>query len=389
MNHVYDVVVVGAGVAGLSAGFSASLNGAETLIAERKEKVGATIKCGELIPSKKEAERLFTHANSLKKFYVTLPKTAVCNKIKEIRVLSPKNHEYVFAFDGLVLRKENFERAIAEEAMKKGATIQTSTAVEAISKKGDIVKILTRNSHGKSFLMSRLVIGADGFPSKISQETRLKSYAKAQNIALCAQQVAYDAKVNEETVDLCLSKKYAPGGYAWVIPKGNDVANVGVGVRLSYLPRKSSIINYLSAFIKKHPIISKYFAKARFKLMIAKVLPVGGLTPHLYDTERLLAGDAAGTVLPVNGSGIPTALVSGYLAGMVAAKNLKGECQLSLYADALQRNIGKVVERAYLYRRIADIFMRSDDLLEKLLWTMGKDRIAKVIRCEPIKPIFN
>jgi digeranylgeranylglycerophospholipid reductase len=381
--------VVGAGVAGLSAGFSASLNGAETLIVERKERVGAIVKCGELIPSKKEAERLFPYANSLKKFYAILPKKAVCNKIKEIRVLSPKNREYVFAFDGLVLRKEIFERAIAEEAKKKGAAVQTSTTVEAVNKEGNVIKVLTRSQRGKAFLRSRLIIGADGFPSKLDELKHLKSYAKAVNVALCVQQVAYDAKVNEETVDLCLSKKYAPGGYAWVIPKGNGIANVGVGVRLSYLTGKSSIIKYLNAFIKKHPIISKYFKKAKFKPLIAKILPVGGLTPQLYETRTLLAGDAAGTVLPVNGSGIPTALVSGHLAGFVAAENIKGECYLSLYPDALQVEIGKVVERAYLYRRIADVFMLSDDLLEKLLQAMGKKRIAKVIRCEPIKPLFN
>jgi digeranylgeranylglycerophospholipid reductase len=381
--------VVGAGVAGLSAGFSASLNRAETLILERKEKIGVPVKCGELIPSKEEAERLFPHANSLKKFYAILPKKAVCNKIKEIRVLSPKNREYFFAFDGLVLRKEIFERAIAEEARKKGAAVQTSTTVEAVNKKGNVIKVLTRSQRGKAFLRSRLIIGADGFPSKLGERQSLKSYAKAVNVALCVQQVAYDAKVNEEMVDLCLSKKYAPGGYAWVIPKGDGVANVGVGIRLPYLKNKSSIIDYLKAFIRKHPIISKYFTKAKFKPMIAKILPVGGLTPQLYERGVLLAGDAAGTVLPVNGSGIPTALVSGYLAGLVVAENLQGKCQLSLYPDALQVEVGKVVKRAYLYRRIADIFMCSDWLLEKLLRIMGKSRVAKVIRCEPIKPLFN
>ena len=116
---------------------------------------------------------------------------------------------------------------------------------------------------------------------------------------------------------------------------------------------------------------------------------MGGLLPNVYGNRVLLAGDAAGILIAVNGSGIPTALVSGHIAGKIASQNLKENCELSLYATALKKEIGSVVERGYLYRRLGDVFIRSEEAFEKVFQMIGTDNLAKVIKCEPIPPLFN
>ena len=388
MNRTYDIIVVGGGVSGLSSALSASLNGAETLVVDRKKQIGIPVRCGEFFPAQSEANDILPNSNSFKSFYSMMPTDAVSNRIESIRVFSPHSRRYEFPFGGWVLRRELFERAIAEKAEEAGAKIHTSTTVESVEKTHSRMKILAHGPEGKTFLEAKLVIGADGFPSRVVQREQFKSYLRDENLALCVQLSAHGAKVDEEVVEMYLGKKYAPGGYAWVIPKGNGEVNVGVGARLSYLKRGKSIVDYLTAFTKEHPIVSKYLHGVRFSPLIGKTLPVGGIAPYLYGDGMLLVGDAAGLVIATNGSGIPTALASGSIAGQIAAKHIKENCELSVYADALKKETGQSVRRGYLYRRIGDFFMSSDEALERLLQTIGTGNLAKVIKCVPIRPFF-
>ncbi len=136
LNQTYDIVVVGAGVSGLSAGLSAALNGAETLIVERKKEIGASIKCGEAIPSATLMQELLPRATSISRLFEMLSQDTICNTTKKLCVFSPKSREYEFLYEGLVLKRDELEKTMAEKTKKAGATIRTSTVVTGIDNKG-------------------------------------------------------------------------------------------------------------------------------------------------------------------------------------------------------------------------------------------------------------
>lgn len=388
VDKTHDVIVIGGGMAGLSAGFSAAMNGADALVLERKKMVGVPVRCGEFFPARDEADGILPNAPSFTRFYDLLREEAISNRTKSIRVYSPRSRRYEFPFSGLVLRREIFEGAIAEEAERIGTTVQTGVNVEAVERRGEKTEILTSGANGNVVLKAKLVIGADGFPSKTVPRVDLRLYIRDENLALCAQRTAYNAKVDDDVVEMFLGMEYAPGGYAWVIPKGNGEANVGVGARLSHLKRGKTVVDYLNHFVERHPSVSERLQKAMFGPLIAKTLPVGGLAPYVYGDGLLLAGDAAGMVIATNGSGIPTALASGFIAGKIAARHLRGDCPLSSYESALRKEIVRPVKRGYLYRRVGDVFMGSDRTFETLLRIIGTGNVAKVIKCVPIKPFF-
>ena len=389
MNQSYDIVVVGGGVSGLSAALSASLNGAQTLVLERNKKIGTTVRCGEFFPSLNEAGNLFPEAKTLEKFYPILNNDMIANKTKKIRVFSPQNRKYEFPFDGLVLKRGKFEKTLGDEATKAGADIQTGTNAEAVAKTGREMKILRRNGKGETVVKAKLVIGADGFPSMTAQRTHLQNYTKDTDLALCVQLTVHGANLDEEAVEMYLGTEYAPGGYAWVIPKGRGEANVGVGARFFCLKHGKTIVDYFTALTRNHPVVPKYLREARFSPLIGKTLPVGGMIPRPYADGTLLVGDAAGLVVPTNGGGISTALVSGCIAGQVAAHHVNDGTPLSTYENVLKKEIGKPVRRGYLYRRIGDLFMFHDRAFETLLRMIGTGNLAKTVKAEPILPFFH
>jgi digeranylgeranylglycerophospholipid reductase len=62
-----DVLVVGAGPSGLSAGLSAVLRGLKVVVIERKSEVGVPVKCGEFLPNINEVNRLLSAIEPIKK----------------------------------------------------------------------------------------------------------------------------------------------------------------------------------------------------------------------------------------------------------------------------------------------------------------------------------
>jgi len=389
MDEDFDVVVVGGGPAGLSAARSAALGGVKVLLLERKREIGAQIRCGEFIPSAEQMKTLMPESKSIWTFYETrFLKDAVSNTIKRIRLYSPKNRPYEFSFDGLVLHRDVFERNIAAEAEERSAVIRTATTVEGIMKDGEAFKIALRGRESSDYVKAKLVVCADGFPSKTAEQAGLSVKPETEDMALCVEHQVSNAEVEENLVELFFGRKVAPGGYAWTIPKGDDAANVGLGVRTPFVEPGHAAVDYLSDFLHKHPVSSAHFVNAQLGPLIGKILWVGGLSSAVAGERVLLAGDAAGTLIPVNGSGIPTALVSGHLAGEVGSKFLKGDCELTVYAAALKKEVGKIVGRGRTYLSVGDFFARWDEWLEAMLWVIGPKNVGTVIKCEPLWPLF-
>ncbi len=385
MQKTYDIVIVGAGPAGSSAAIKASAEGAETILIEKRRKIGVPVKCGEFIPSPNEIERIMPEAKEHLDFYKILEdREIVTNRIKRIRVHSPKDKVYTFNFDGIVLRRDVFDRTLSLMAEEKGVTLERSSIATSIAEKGGRKKILLNTREGRFTVESKILIGADGFPSRISTLKNLNSGYKRRDIAICIQQRIERIQLDEEAVDIYINAEYAPGGYAWIIPKGDGSANVGLGARLSHLESGAYLKDYLKRFLKEIRFTCKVYPNIEEGGFIVKMLPVGGLMKRLYDDNVLLTGDASGTVNPINGSGIPTAIVSGCIAGEVASKNLMGECELSVYPEALKREVGHVLNRGLRYRRIADLFMYSNSLFERLLRIIGEENIGRIIKCEPL-----
>ena len=114
-------------------------------------------------------------------------------------------------------------------------------------------------------------------------------------------------------IEFYFGRTVAPGGYSWIFPKGDGIANVGVGVRNS----PEIAYYYLKKFVSK-------FDATPVELNIGGV-PLSGPIDKTYTDGFLVVGDAAGQVDPITGGGIHITASCARIAGEVAAEAIKEE----------------------------------------------------------------
>ncbi|MFQ5871391.1 MAG: NAD(P)/FAD-dependent oxidoreductase, partial [Candidatus Geothermarchaeales archaeon] len=129
-------------------------------------------------------------------------------------------------------------------------------------------------------------------------------------------------------------------------------------------------------------LASKKLRRASAMSVVGGLVPCGGAIPRTYAEGVLVAGDSAGHVLASVGAGIPLAVVSGAIAGEVAAQwALTGEPSLSKYEKQWKREMGKEIANSVRIRELGDMAMRKDSWMERLLKVLGEERLSELIRC--------
>jgi digeranylgeranylglycerophospholipid reductase len=160
-----------------------------------------------------------------------------------------------------------------------------------------------------------------------------------------------------DTNEFHIGEKYAPGGYAWVFPKSENTANVGIGVRKKH---KKPPVEYLKEFIAQ----DSRFKRARIASVGGGICPVSGILDKIVDNGLMLVGDAAGELIPMTGAGIHTAIAAGSIGGRIAAEAiLEGDTsssRLSEYRREFEKEYGKRIRDSRKVVEMLDKFTDED-----------------------------
>lgn len=381
MQKSVDLVIAGAGPGGLYAAHQALQRGLTVHVFDKKSVIGIPVKCGEYFPVRKEMEYLLPSAGEYMHVF-DVPHDAVDNVCKSIRVISPKGREYEFDFEAYVLDRTALEQQMAKKVEQLGGVIQLSTPVDLFMRNGEL--LVGRNPADS--VRAKVVIAADGFPSKVTKSAGIlkDEYMTANNIAINYEYLTSELGVDQTVTEMYFGTEFAPGGYGWIIPKGDRTANVGIGIRTSYSQRNDGK-GYLKYFLADCPLTKTKLEGGRPGAMIADVLPVDGPFNCTYSSNVLAVGDAAGMVMPTNGGGISTAMISGEIAGQTAADHLQKGISLSEYEKHWKQVMGKEMRVSTKLRRLADHGMRNDLLFHFMLRILGVSGIKDVITCRAPK----
>ncbi|HKW42991.1 MAG TPA: NAD(P)/FAD-dependent oxidoreductase [Thermoplasmata archaeon] len=353
MDREVDVLVVGAGPTGSTAAKYAASSGARVLLIEKRSEIGTPVRCGEGV-AKRWLEEIGLSADQ----------EFVCNEVDGARIIAPDGTTLVLDETragnecGYVLERDLFDRHLAKEAARAGADIMIKTS--AVSLLRDDGRVLgARCEHmGETFdVRARVVIGADGFESQVGRWAGLETHLRTRDIDACLQYtmvgIEGDRRLNDFYLGSC-----APGGYAWVFWKEDDVANVGIGVNLSKIHERADAKKYLDALIARTPSLAKGEVIEEVAGAVSVSLPLERTTAP----GVLLAGDAARLIDPLTGGGILNGCLSGKFAGEVAADAVANgdasEYILNRYDKLWRSRLEEELSRHYL---IKERLIRVDD----------------------------
>lgn len=305
----FDVVIVGAGPAGSVTAKKAAEQGLDVLMIERDQEIGVPVRCAEGVSKRIEQ-------------YVTVDKRWICAEAKGANIYSPDGTRVVMGGDkidevGYVLNRQLFDKFLAANAARAGAEIRIKTEAYGIIKedgyvKGVNVRCASENENKRVY--ADVVVGADGVESLIGRLAEINRRLRPSEINVCAQFLMCDIEINKEYSEFFLGCEIAPKGYAWVFPKGDDCANVGVGIGGDVSGEGHHAIDYLKAFAANKFPAGKIIAE------MCGAVPVSGPISESVANGVLLVGDAAWHVNPLTGGGILYSIRIGEIAGEVIAK---------------------------------------------------------------------
>src|SRR3989442_499155 len=89
--------------------------------------------------------------------------------------------------------------------------------------------VAVRGLRGESTYRAKVVIGADGVEAMVGRWAGLDTRVPARDMESCAQYVVQGIDFDPDAIYLQFGDAVAPGGYAWIFPKGVGIANVGLG----------------------------------------------------------------------------------------------------------------------------------------------------------------
>jgi len=370
MKDKYDVIVVGAGPGGSMAAKVAAKGGLDVLLVEKRQEIGSPVRCAEGVSKK-----------GLKKFLPEIKKEWISGEADGARIYSPDGTKVEMAEEmsgsevGYVLERKIFDRDLAMMAADDGADVFAKTSVTDLIIKNGFVKGVKGKHLGKPFeIECDLVIGADGTESKIGRMAGIDTTLKPIDIEIGAEYLMTDVKV-DNFCDFYLGNEIAPSGYAWMFPKGDNKANIGLAVLGRELIRNKAKrpFDYLNDFVKEH------YKNGKVVSVIFGGVPVSRPINTIED-GIMLVGDAARFTDPITGGGILKAMESGVYAGETAIETIDAEDfskkELKRYEDKWKPTIGRKNERNYL---IKEFFINlKDDDLNKLARSVNEIKIKEM-----------
>ena len=350
----YDVLVIGGGPAGSIAARTAAQQNVDVLMIEKRQEIGSPVRCAEGI-----SKRVVTEFTELDPRWISA-------EINGGRIHAPDGNFVTIdePGSGLVLERKIFDRELAAQAARAGAEVWVKArAVDLIKENGSIAGAVIRCPDGERVVRAKVVIAADGVESQVGKWAGIDTTCKIHEVDTCVQYLMTGVDIDSSYCDFYLGHRIAPRGYAWVFPKGDDSANVGIGIGGN--TNADVAIGYLNRFVeKKLPGGSR---AARLSMVVGCV-PVGGTLPDFVRDGFMIIGDAAHQNDPVSGGGLANSMIAGQIAGEVAGQAVRnGDVSNSVlgeYETRWHEQIGRTFRHLHRLRR--GILKFSDETLNNI-----------------------
>jgi digeranylgeranylglycerophospholipid reductase len=370
MKETADVIVVGGGPSGSFAALKLARLGVNVRVYEEHSEIGLPSHCAGHL-SIRGLERLRIHP---------LPVEIVENTFRGAAFYSPTGKKLLVRFASpvtCVVNRALFEKYLAEKAQDAGTEYCLDSRVENLMAKDGTVKGVTIRRQGKTEnRQAKIVIDAEGISSRVLRQTGLRGPNQRMLVNGVEAEVENVKDTQLDTVEVYLGADYAPGFYAWLIPKKDGKAKVGLAAKARN-PKE-----LLQKLMVKHPVASKKLLKAKINKITVHPITLGGPIPKAYSNGFLAVGDAASQVKSTTGGGVIFGLTCATAAAEVAHEAIRrndfSSKSLSAYGRRCDEALGFDAKIMVRMRKTLDDM--SDRRLDGLIGLCTKLALNKTLQ---------
>ena len=304
---IHDLVVVGAGFAGLACARQAALAGLSVVLLEKKLTAGARLHTTGMIvkdavdqvPWLREVPGDLVRAIEGVKLYAP--------NLRHVALRAPGYYFWATDATGLLDWMVGSVRA-------SGAEVRFGALFTEARRGAD--GVWTIPLEGGEMLQARYVVGADGPHSRVAKSLGL---SQNRHFLFGVEHEYAQADLEPNYLHCFLDARLAPGYIGWAF-SGVGATQIGLARKLTPGHRQGRL--HLDAFLHKTAsVVTPHGAPLSIR---AGMIPCGGLLPNISRPGALLVGDAAGLVSPATAGGIHAALGGGEQAGQAVADFVQG-----------------------------------------------------------------
>ncbi len=297
-----DVVVIGAGPAGIHAAFLLAQGGLDVVLFEAQSRVGERAVCSGVV-----GDEAFARFD--------LPRQPILSDIRCIQAISPGGKKLEHRTEAplaQVIDKGEFNRALAQRAICSGAKLQLGCWVNSVEIEKHSVAIQYRSAEaGPASLRAQVAIITTGVNGSLNHALGVAH--PRQFLRAVQTEMTLPPNGHGNATRVFVGQGVAPGAFGWEIPLGNNRWRVGLMTEENPDPYFDKLVKRVAPHtdISTLRIDRKGIAQAAVGRCVV---------------ERVIAaGEAAGHIKTTTGGGIYYGLLSAELVADVVIRAFRSK----------------------------------------------------------------
>ncbi|HEX2306409.1 MAG TPA: NAD(P)/FAD-dependent oxidoreductase [Nitrososphaeraceae archaeon] len=347
----YDIIVAGGGLAGMIVASSAAYYSGQSLkilVADRnpspqlgKKTISGWV-CGDAV-GKNSVDYMTSRIG------IRWQNPEIEHPVKGVIAFSP-DHETSISFDGegYILNRKVLPQKQLDDALNVGIDIKYNLALRRVTSDDNrVIGVEGEDLETKSVFKRtcKIVVDCTGVTSVLRTNLPIKSHIQRKinrdDLEATGRYIYnFDNEVEDNTYfdpDYCLihlDQSIAPGGYAWVFPKGKNKVNIGLGVQQKAMEehnkkqgQRKDLKTKIDDYVKMNPVIKNpQIADGESddgNSWGTWQVSVRRQNDCLVANGYMLVGDSAWMPKPLDAGGIGPAIIAATIAGKVAVQSIQ------------------------------------------------------------------
>ncbi len=370
MENNADVIIVGAGPAGLAAAEVSARAGLKTAVYEKNEAIGIPVRTsgGSWIEDLRKLGIPEEYYHPVYQLRVQTGSDSAC-------------YAYPKAL-ACVIDVRRLYQYLGEQAIAAGAVIHLKTSIEnPLLSEGKVIGVAIRagKNGSENQVRAKIVVDASGYAGLLGKKAGIN--AGYRSFGFGAEYDLFALNFDEDEAVLFLGAATAPNGYGWAFPYGRHRVRLGVGVIRPYTdndPRE-----YLDNLLYNNPYLNDKLKGSSPIEVHTGLFPIYPPAGHRFVADGLITvGDAAGQGSSLLGEGIRYAIASGRMAGETIVASFKASDQSAAFLKSYERKwkarfFWNLKIAFWIHQRIALFNDQDWDRLMPVLRTLTPDQIAQ------------